>query len=96
MDEHRNSDDGLHCISACFLLISCDTFSDKTNDTLSSFFYHLLVSSLFISLSGDSGVQKRISHRIIHCKQKKKKKKKREFWGPDRKLVKLFPHSTDL
>lgn len=95
MDEHRNSDDGLHCISACFLLISCDTFSDQTNDTLSSFFYHLLVSSLSISLSGDSGVKKRISHRIIHCKQKKKKKK-REFWGPDRKLVKLFPHSTDL
>lgn len=96
MDEHRNSDDGLHCISACFLLISCDTFSDQTNDTLSSFF---IIFWFRLSLSLSVGIlvyKKRISHRIIHCKQKKKKKKKREFWGPDRKLVKHFPHSTDL
>lgn len=69
MDEHRNSDDGLHCISACFLLISCDTFSDQTNDTLSSFFI-IFWFLLSLSLSGDSGVQKRIaSHHSLQTEE---------------------------
>lgn len=53
MDEHRNRDDGLHCISACFLLISCDTFSDQTNDTLSSFF---IIFWFLLSLSLSVGI----------------------------------------